>query len=139
MENEYLTHMLFFCPASRAVWFMSQLALKVDHVPLHSGHALKFLQSNLPKKTFSLYCNIIWCIWKARNEVIEGNTFRLEASLRGPTKMDSVLKSCVPCRAVLKHSVPWHGTAREVKIFFDVRVVSKMRRERHDTDKARHG
>jgi zinc-binding in reverse transcriptase len=33
-ENEYTTHLLFFCPSSRAIWFASDLAMHVDELPL---------------------------------------------------------------------------------------------------------
>jgi zinc-binding in reverse transcriptase len=34
-ENEYVMHLLFFCPSSRAIWFASDLALQVDGLILN--------------------------------------------------------------------------------------------------------
>jgi zinc-binding in reverse transcriptase len=39
-ENEHLTHMLFFCQSSRAVWFGSRLSLRMDDIPFDFTQAL---------------------------------------------------------------------------------------------------
>jgi zinc-binding in reverse transcriptase len=52
-EGEYLMHLLFFCPSSRATWFGSEFNLRVEKLrPVEDVH----------RKV-----NLLWCVWKARN------------------------------------------------------------------------
>jgi zinc-binding in reverse transcriptase len=67
-ENEYLNHMLFFYDRSRAIWFASPLALKVDELPLTFTETLLNLTTIIQSKDHQLLSNITWCIWKVRNE-----------------------------------------------------------------------
>jgi zinc-binding in reverse transcriptase len=72
-ESEYLTHLLFFCPSSRAIWFSSELALHVDGLPLCFRQVLLLWAWIMNDKQQVMAANLLWCIWKARNtEVIEG-------------------------------------------------------------------
>jgi hypothetical protein len=74
-ENEYLNHMLFFCDSSRAVWFASPLALRVDGLPLNFTQSLLNLTTTIQSQNHQLLFNIMWSIWKARNEhTFEGRT-----------------------------------------------------------------
>lgn len=66
-KNELLTHMIFFCSSSRAAWFGSELTMRVDHVHLDFTQALLDLTSNMDEHSITVMCNLMWCIWKARN------------------------------------------------------------------------
>lgn len=74
-ENEFLNHCLFFCQLSRATWFSSDLALRVDHIPMDFAQAILELTTGMDLQHIQSLCNLIWGIWKARNEVIfQGKT-----------------------------------------------------------------
>jgi zinc-binding in reverse transcriptase len=75
-ENEFLVHMLFFCPSSRAVWFGSRLSLRIDGIPINFIHALRALMEGRSFEDQRYIANLLWCVWKARcAEVIEGIKF----------------------------------------------------------------
>jgi hypothetical protein len=67
-ENEFLNHMLFFCDSSRAICFASPLALRVDELPLTFTTAFQSLVRTIQVHHHQLLFNLIWCIWKAKNE-----------------------------------------------------------------------
>lgn len=69
-ENEFLVHLLFFCPASRATWFDSEFNLRADHLPLDFTEAILTVLERIDSQRVSLFCNILWNVWKARNEEI---------------------------------------------------------------------
>lgn len=68
LENEYVMHLLFFCPLSQATWFISRFHLRVDDLPLQFHKTLLFLETHLQPDQMSYLCNVLWCLWKARNE-----------------------------------------------------------------------
>lgn len=69
-ENEFLTHLFFFCSSSRATWFASNMALRVSDLPLDFTTAILEVTSSLEEGHITSFCNILWCIWKARNREI---------------------------------------------------------------------
>lgn len=70
LENEYVMHVLFFCPFATATWFASQLALRVDYLPLNFTRTLLTMADNLNGEEMIMFANTLWCIWKARNEAV---------------------------------------------------------------------
>lgn len=69
-ESEYVMHMLFFCPISRLTWFMSQLAIRVGALPLNLAETIQMIDNNLEVDQIVTFCNIMWELWKARNEEV---------------------------------------------------------------------
>lgn len=69
-ESEYIMHMLFFCPISRLTWFMSQLALRVGALPLNFVETILIIIDSLQEEQIVIFCNIMWELWKARNEEV---------------------------------------------------------------------
>jgi hypothetical protein len=68
---------MFFCPSSRAVWFGSQLGLRVDDLSLDFKMAFMQIINRIPKEMVPYFYGLMWCIWKGRNrEVIEGRIIR---------------------------------------------------------------
>ncbi|XP_078163540.1 uncharacterized protein LOC144558573 [Carex rostrata] len=67
-ENEYTMHLLFFCPLARATWFASQIPLRVADLPLNFAVTLLTIVQNLQVNKIPTLCNLLWCLWKARNE-----------------------------------------------------------------------
>lgn len=63
-------HVLFFCPIARATWFSSRLALRVDALPLSFPRAYMAITDILNDEERTTSANLLWCIWKARNEAI---------------------------------------------------------------------
>jgi hypothetical protein len=63
-ENEYVHHMMFYCPGSRAIWFTLGLNLRVEEVPMQFKEALVFLNWILPPERMTLAANVMWCLWK---------------------------------------------------------------------------
>lgn len=70
VENEYDMHVLFFCPIARATWFSSQLALRVSALPLSFPRAYMAITDTLNDEERTTFANLLWCIWKARNEAV---------------------------------------------------------------------
>lgn len=58
----------FFSPISRAVWFASRFALRVSELPLNFAATLLMISERLEPKQLAYFCNILWVLWKARNE-----------------------------------------------------------------------
>ncbi|XP_078175580.1 uncharacterized protein LOC144569213 [Carex rostrata] len=67
-ENEFMVHLLFFGELSRATWFLSPPQLRVEGLPLIFSDVILFIAENLEPKQITLFCNILWELWKARNE-----------------------------------------------------------------------
>lgn len=67
-ENEFIMHLLFFCDLSRATWFCSELPLIINHLPLSFPEAMLYITDNLNEDQVIAVCNLMWCLWKARNE-----------------------------------------------------------------------
>jgi zinc-binding in reverse transcriptase len=75
-ENEFLTHLLFFRPTSQTVWFASNLHLRVNDLLIRFKEVLAQLMGRYEGPDLFLLCNMMWTIWKARNEVLfEGKLF----------------------------------------------------------------
>jgi hypothetical protein len=66
-------HLLFFCPSSRATWFISKFQMRVDSLPLDFTTALIQVGGQMTNEQKRRAANLMWCIWKARNmEIFEG-------------------------------------------------------------------
>jgi zinc-binding in reverse transcriptase/Reverse transcriptase-like len=73
-ENEFLTHMFFFCQSSRAVWFGSRLSLRIESIPINFIPTLHTIMEGRSPEEHNYIANLLWCLWKARNaEVFEGS------------------------------------------------------------------
>ncbi|KAJ1689651.1 hypothetical protein LUZ63_013806 [Rhynchospora breviuscula] len=70
MENETEQHMLFVCPASRATWFISPLAIRTEELSLNMLELLQDMSGVLSEMNMVLFYNIMWTIWKSRNRFI---------------------------------------------------------------------
>lgn len=89
LENEYTMHLLFFCPLSQATWFISRFALRVESLPLQFAEALLFIEGNLQTTQIPYFCNMLWCLWKARNkELFAGKKTTPQAVLVQVAKME---------------------------------------------------
>jgi hypothetical protein len=72
-------HLLFFCPSSRATWFASPLALRVEELPLEFKQALGYLAQLLLEEDKI----------KARNaEILEGKRLHPMAVIRQARSME---------------------------------------------------
>lgn len=69
-ENEFLVHVLFSCELSRATWYISVFALRSDFLPLDFTRAFLAITDTLTNTEMGGFCNILWCLWKGRNEEI---------------------------------------------------------------------
>lgn len=73
MKNEFNMHLLFYCPVSRATWHASRLTLRVEELSLDITAAILQVTVQLDPGQITYFCNILWCLWKARNkEMFEG-------------------------------------------------------------------
>ncbi|XP_078163112.1 uncharacterized protein LOC144558181 [Carex rostrata] len=70
LENEYTMHMLFFCPASRAIWFASRISLRVGELPMNFEETLLKMTAILDETQMAYFCNVLWMLWKVRNDEI---------------------------------------------------------------------
>ncbi|XP_078174456.1 uncharacterized protein LOC144568100 [Carex rostrata] len=70
MENEFLMHLLFFCPGARATWHSSTFPLRVEQLPLDFSKTLLMITQVLDEDQIISFCNMLWEIWKARNSEI---------------------------------------------------------------------
>lgn len=61
-ENEFLMHLLFYCPISRATWYGSQLSLQIEGLPLDFTQTLMAITANLTDNQISEVCNLLWCL-----------------------------------------------------------------------------
>lgn len=69
-ENEFTMHIFFSCPAARATWCASQFPILVERLPLNFTTAFQVLTEAMNMEQIPAFCNIIWNLWKARNEEI---------------------------------------------------------------------
>ncbi|KAJ4745793.1 Ribonuclease H-like superfamily protein [Rhynchospora pubera] len=69
-ENEYSTHCFFFCQGSRMVWFIGNLGLRVDNLPLNICEAVHIVTQTMSADNIRIFCNTLWEIWLERNEVV---------------------------------------------------------------------
>lgn len=69
-ENEFTMHAIFFCPATWATWCASQFPILVEILPLNFTSAFQVLTEAINIKQIPDFYNIIWNLWKARNEEI---------------------------------------------------------------------
>lgn len=69
-ENEYLMHLLFFCDLSRATWYISDFPMIVEHLAMQFPAAIAYITRALNEDQIIVITNLIWCLWKARNEEI---------------------------------------------------------------------
>lgn len=69
-EEECLMHLLFRCPISKATWYMSELGLRVEELPLDFVTTLIYVTDTLLETQIINFANILWCLWKVRNEEV---------------------------------------------------------------------
>lgn len=88
-ENEYTMHLLFFCPIAQAVWFASPLNLSVESLPLQFPDMLMVITKDLQEDQLVLFTNLLWGLWKARNEeVFQGKKSSPEEVLKKAKAME---------------------------------------------------
>jgi hypothetical protein len=61
-ENEFLSHLFFFCPMSRAAWFGSRLQLRVDALPMDFNQALSAMIIGETDEDKRFVANMFWCL-----------------------------------------------------------------------------
>jgi hypothetical protein len=66
-------HLFFECSFARAVWFASSIGLRANALP-SSGRGLHIqiatiLQQEPSQATIGMIFSIMWCLWKARNDL----------------------------------------------------------------------
>lgn len=73
-ENEFVMHLLFYCPLSRVTWYGSHFSLQIEGLPLNFAQTLMEIIRDLTDEQIAEVCNMMWCLWKARNEDIFSGT-----------------------------------------------------------------
>jgi hypothetical protein len=67
-------HLLFLCPFSKAAWFSHPWYIKTEHLaaaqPSIPGMIQSLLSSGHPHINLSNLYTYLWCLWKARNDVL---------------------------------------------------------------------
>lgn len=92
-EQEDLIHLFFLCASSRATWFLSPLTLRVDQISLDFGKALIQITITLNSENITLACNLLCCVWKARNmEVLKGKRMEPQEVVRQAIMMPTHLE-----------------------------------------------
>ncbi|CAM0909473.1 unnamed protein product [Alopecurus aequalis] len=85
-------HMLFLCHFSKAACFLSPWYVKTEVLAEHNQSILQMikalLHSDHPHINLTSLCTFLWCLWKARNDVLFGRKFC--KPLQGP-KLDDVM------------------------------------------------
>lgn len=69
-QPETLTHIIFQCPIARATWFASHMALRSEGITCEFTEALLQITHGRDGQQIAGICNMIWCLWKGRNESI---------------------------------------------------------------------
>ncbi|KAJ4766926.1 Ribonuclease H-like superfamily protein [Rhynchospora pubera] len=69
-ENEFATHCMFFCQGSRMIWFMGELGLRTDDLPLNITEAILHITQGMNEDQISTVCYTLWEIWLARNDAL---------------------------------------------------------------------
>jgi hypothetical protein len=106
MKNEYVCHLLFFCPGSRATWFGLGINIRVEEMSILFKEALLYLAAKLKPPQMALVVNTMWCIWKARNaSVIEGKRVRSKSIIQQARAMPVRLTTTAPSRQVPRYQV----------------------------------
>ncbi|KAJ3708371.1 hypothetical protein LUZ61_012076 [Rhynchospora tenuis] len=67
LDAETTTHTLFQCSIPRLVWFSSQFSIRSDQLSPQFTSNIQALASQMSEIEFTYFCNLLWCIWKARN------------------------------------------------------------------------
>ena len=79
-EDESLEHIFLLCPMARAVWFGSDISLRIDGLRISSIR--EWIREQLSKPElhqskalwfYEQFVCILWCIWLYRNEVVFNN------------------------------------------------------------------
>ncbi|KAJ4802411.1 Ribonuclease H-like superfamily protein [Rhynchospora pubera] len=65
-DDETIEHMIFNCPSSRAVWFASELNLRVEVLPQTLGQIITHVMENFQCEQLKMFFSIMWQIWKGR-------------------------------------------------------------------------
>ncbi|KAJ4773869.1 RNA-directed DNA polymerase (reverse transcriptase)-related family protein [Rhynchospora pubera] len=68
-ENEYTMHCFFFFHGSRMVWFMGNLGIRVENLPMNFAEALEYLTQSMNEDAIRVFCYTLWELWLARNAV----------------------------------------------------------------------
>lgn len=99
-ENEFIMHTLFFYTRARATWFASPFSIRVDELPMQFAETLLAMTRNMNQEEVVFFCNILWNIWKARNESLY--------------KEDKATPTSILARAnALKYDNPGTGRVRQ--------------------------
>jgi Reverse transcriptase (RNA-dependent DNA polymerase)/zinc-binding in reverse transcriptase/Endonuclease/Exonuclease/phosphatase family len=61
-ENEYIMHCLFFCPSSRAAWFVSDVSIRVENLPLRFKECMVQFFTTLTPEQIIKALNMLWCV-----------------------------------------------------------------------------
>jgi hypothetical protein len=77
LEDEM--HMFFLCPFTKAAWFSYPWHIRTEMIAMHN-HTIPqmiktLLDSNHPHINITRLYTLLWCIWKARNDVLFGRKF----------------------------------------------------------------
>ncbi|KAJ3686358.1 hypothetical protein LUZ61_015522 [Rhynchospora tenuis] len=65
-DVESIDHMLFYCPSSRATWFASKLAIRVEDLPQGFIPKILYAYQVLNDTSCKFFFSLMWQIWKAR-------------------------------------------------------------------------
>lgn len=68
--NETATHTLFFCEIPRVTWRILDLLIRVDQLPNNLEEIIIYLTEDLEERYVAKFCNMLWILWKARNEEV---------------------------------------------------------------------
>lgn len=119
-ENEYPTHLLFFCPTSRVVWHASDMTLRVEMLPIDIKECVLLLMRILPAEIWMKVANIMWCLWKVRNsEVLEGIVVRPLKVLMEAQAMATPVRSDTPSSRREQQLQPCEVPNRNVVLLVD--------------------
>lgn len=95
IENEFLMHLLFFCPMARATWHASSFPLQVQNLPLDFTRTILMITKVLEPDQIVDFCNLLWQLWKARNnEVFAGKKISPQGVLKLVATAVPPPKSC---------------------------------------------
>ncbi|KAJ4799714.1 RNA-directed DNA polymerase (reverse transcriptase)-related family protein [Rhynchospora pubera] len=123
-ENEYTMHCFFFYQSSRMVWFMGNLGIRVENLPLNFAEALEYITRGMNEDTIRIVCYTLWEIWLARN------AFLFQQKNFDPVAVCKKVSAWVgtngqgpnqtPYEHIARVIVPYEFMAREWQVIIDV-------------------